>query len=84
MYRRTPLSSVLGYADLSLESCFGTAALVSGSLLGTRMDLETSLAEPAPTEDQICTPEHCYYAFDTLYCALTGSRPIAPKFPDDK
>jgi len=31
-----------------------------------------------------CTPEHCYHAFDALFCALTGETPLDPKFPDDK
>ncbi|KAJ3535414.1 hypothetical protein NMY22_g6495 [Coprinellus aureogranulatus] len=34
--------------------------------------------------DNVCTPEHCYYAFDTLYCALTKSKPIPPTFPNEK
>ncbi|KAJ7122769.1 AMMECR1 domain-containing protein [Mycena epipterygia] len=33
----------------------------------------------------ICTAEHCFHAFDALYCALTSSAsPIAPQFADDK
>ncbi|KAF8916785.1 alport syndrome [Mucidula mucida] len=33
----------------------------------------------------VCTEEHCFHAFDALYCALTpGARPISPEFPDDK
>jgi len=35
-------------------------------------------------DGQICTPEHCFYAFDTLFCSLTSNSPILPKFPDDK
>jgi len=31
-----------------------------------------------------CRAEHCYYAFDTLYCALTKAKPIPPTFPDHK
>jgi len=31
-----------------------------------------------------CTAEHCYYAFDTLYCALTKAKPLSPTFPDHK
>lgn len=46
------------------------------------MDPEPPVVESA--EDQICTPQHGYYVFDTLFCALTGSEPIAPTFPDDK
>jgi len=34
--------------------------------------------------DNVCTPEHCFYAFDTLYCNLTKTKPIPPTFLDDK
>jgi len=34
--------------------------------------------------DALCAPEHCYHAFDTLYCALTFAEPIPPAFPDEK
>jgi len=37
-----------------------------------------------PADDQVCIPEHCFHAFDTLFCALTSNEPIPPKFPDDK
>jgi len=45
--------------------------------------------DPAQVENeyndgQVCTPEHCFYAFDTLFCSLTSNSPISPKFPDDK
>jgi len=39
---------------------------------------------PVVDDDEVCTPEHCFHAFDTLYCALTNAEPIAPTFPDDK
>jgi len=32
----------------------------------------------------VCTPHHCFHAFDALYCALTDDEPVPPKFPDDK
>jgi len=32
----------------------------------------------------VCLPEHCFYAFDTLYCALKSAKSIPPAFPDDK
>jgi len=38
----------------------------------------------AAEEDNVCTPEHCFYAFDALYCALTSRKPLKPKFPDEK
>lgn len=38
----------------------------------------------AEDEVQICTPEHCFHAFDTLFCELTSKNPIPPKFPDEK
>ncbi|KAF9224300.1 alport syndrome [Gyrodon lividus] len=31
-----------------------------------------------------CTPDHCFHAFDALYCALTDSTPIPPSFSDEK
>ena len=34
--------------------------------------------------DNVCTPEHCFYAFDALYCALTGDAPVKPQFADEK
>ncbi|KAH7914381.1 alport syndrome [Hygrophoropsis aurantiaca] len=34
--------------------------------------------------DQVCREEHCFHAFDALYCSLTSARPISPVFPDDK
>ncbi|KAI0069207.1 hypothetical protein BV25DRAFT_114891 [Artomyces pyxidatus] len=39
----------------------------------------------AKDEPSVCTPEHCFHAFDALYCALHEDRePIPPQFPDDK
>ncbi|KZT27034.1 hypothetical protein NEOLEDRAFT_1177206 [Neolentinus lepideus HHB14362 ss-1] len=35
-------------------------------------------------QSSVCIREHCFHAFDTLYCALTHSKPIPPKFPDEK
>lgn len=35
------------------------------------------------TEDNAATSEHCFHAFDALYCALKHSAPIEPKFPDE-
>ncbi|KAJ7087175.1 AMMECR1 domain-containing protein [Mycena belliarum] len=41
--------------------------------------------EPKPqADDDICTAEHCFHAFDALYCALTSATPIAPHFAADK
>jgi hypothetical protein len=34
--------------------------------------------------NNVATKEHCFHAFDALYCALTGSPPVAPQFVDDK
>ncbi|XP_006460126.1 hypothetical protein AGABI2DRAFT_142453 [Agaricus bisporus var. bisporus H97] len=34
--------------------------------------------------DDVCIPEHCFHAFDALYCALTNADPIQPAFPDEK
>ncbi|KIJ56824.1 hypothetical protein M422DRAFT_22959 [Sphaerobolus stellatus SS14] len=46
------------------------------------MDTGAPVTKASP--DQTCTLEHCFHAFDTLYCALTGAVPIPPKFPDEK
>ncbi|TCD64337.1 hypothetical protein EIP91_004247 [Steccherinum ochraceum] len=47
-----------------------------------------SLIPPHPTtseeDSQVCTPEHCFYAFDTLFTSLTDQTPLPPKFPDVK
>lgn len=43
---------------------------------------EVELKEAELTE--ICLPEHCFYAFDTLYCELTDAHRIDPAFPDDE
>ncbi|KAG8933393.1 hypothetical protein FRC02_011928 [Tulasnella sp. 418] len=38
-----------------------------------------------PQPHQQCTIEHCFHAFDALYCHLYPSAtPIPPDFPDDK
>jgi len=39
---------------------------------------------PSSTDDQVCIPEHCFHAFDALFCALTSNDPIPPTFPDGK
>ena len=39
---------------------------------------------PELEKDDVCLPEHCYHAFDALYCALTDSEPVPPVFPDEK
>lgn len=50
-----------------------------------------SLLPPDPAAGRIkelgsnvCLPEHCFQAFDALYCALTNATPIDPTFPDEK
>lgn len=43
--------------------------------------------KPVPdgqVDPDVCTAEHCYYAFDTLYCTLTKAKPISPTIPDKK
>lgn len=35
-------------------------------------------------ESDVCLPEHCFRAFDALYCALTSNEPIQPTFPDEE
>ena len=52
--------------------------------------MDAVLVPPDPAQevsdavDNVCTPEHCFQAFDTLFCALTAAKPIEPKFPDEK
>jgi len=36
------------------------------------------------TDTDVCLPEHCFHAFDALYCALTPAKKIQPSFPDHK
>lgn len=33
---------------------------------------------------QVCLPEHCFHAWDALYCALTHRDSITPAFLDEK
>ncbi|KAF8591545.1 hypothetical protein K439DRAFT_1650763 [Ramaria rubella] len=47
------------------------------------MDLDPAVNDPG-FNDQTCLPEHCFYAFDALFCALTGRIPVPPTFPNDK
>ncbi|EIW82501.1 alport syndrome [Coniophora puteana RWD-64-598 SS2] len=35
-------------------------------------------------DSNVCLPEHCFHAFDALYCSLTSNEPITPTFPDDE
>ncbi|KAJ7228978.1 alport syndrome [Mycena pura] len=51
------------------------------SLVPPNPDAETA---KSPAGSDICTVEHCFHAFDALYCALTAAAPIPPRFPDDK
>ena len=47
--------------------------------------LESALSKAIGDEaEQACIQEHCYYCFDTLFCALTPKKPVSPKFPDGK
>lgn len=46
--------------------------------------LERSKVAVDEESDNVCLPEHCYHAFDTLFVALTSKKPVSPKFADDK
>ncbi|KIJ70452.1 hypothetical protein HYDPIDRAFT_143849 [Hydnomerulius pinastri MD-312] len=48
------------------------------------LPLNPTGGETSVEEDNVCTLEHCFHAFDALYCALTDSAPIAPAFSDEK
>lgn len=49
-----------------------------------------SLIPPNPTVDStedkgdVCTREHCFRCFDTLFCDLTDHQPLPCQFPDEK
>lgn len=47
------------------------------------MNLEAATVEPE-FQEETCIPDHCFHAFDSLFCALTGATPLSPDFPDDK
>ncbi|KXN86300.1 AMMECR1-like protein [Leucoagaricus sp. SymC.cos] len=53
-------------------------ALVPPNPAAELKDLESETAQ------DVCIPEHCYHAFDALYCALKYVEPIPPAFPDEK
>ncbi|KAH8118541.1 alport syndrome [Phellopilus nigrolimitatus] len=38
----------------------------------------------ADPENNVATPEHCFHAFDALYCALTGHEHVPPTLVDEK
>ncbi|KAF9481984.1 hypothetical protein BDN70DRAFT_854104 [Pholiota conissans] len=40
--------------------------------------------EQVNIKNDACIRDHCFYAFDTLYCSLTHAKPIPPKFADEK
>jgi AMME syndrome candidate gene 1 protein len=44
----------------------------------------SNAAPDKSASESVCGPEHCFHAFDALYCALTDEEPIPPLFPDDK
>jgi len=44
---------------------------------------ESPSAKITAVKDE-CTKEHCFAAFDALYCALTNAPAIEPSFVDDK
>jgi hypothetical protein len=48
------------------------------------LPLHPAGGQTAVEVDEACVPEHCFHAFDALYCALTDSTPIPPSFPDEK
>jgi len=53
------------------------------SLLNRKPETDVETVEDDADVD-VCLPEHCFHAFDALYCALTPSRKIQPSFPDHK
>ncbi|RDB20500.1 AMMECR1-like protein [Hypsizygus marmoreus] len=53
------------------------------SLLPPDLALGSTVKEDLGS-DEVCLLEHCFYAFDALYCALTDATPIDPAFPNHK
>ncbi|KAL0949165.1 hypothetical protein HGRIS_009246 [Hohenbuehelia grisea] len=54
------------------------------NLVPTDVDVPANSDVADSDSSSACTTEHCFHAFDTLYCALTHATPIAPKFADEK
>jgi AMME syndrome candidate gene 1 protein len=52
--------------------------------MATLIPADPAADQPIVEKSQVCIPEHCFYAFDTLFCELTKKKPVAPKFPDEK
>jgi len=48
------------------------------------MSLQAAPDVVKDTEPLVCGPDHCFHAFDALFCALTRNKAIPPKFPEDK
>ncbi|KAH9991645.1 AMMECR1 domain-containing protein [Russula compacta] len=44
----------------------------------------TTTTTAAAAVSSACRPEHCFHAFDALYCALTHATPVKPLLPNDK
>ncbi|KAL5527780.1 hypothetical protein ACEPAG_6581 [Sanghuangporus baumii] len=67
---------------------FGSSALETGDAAPKPDPLPAAATEQEQEqvieENNTATPEHCYHAFDALYCALTGRQPVQPEFPDEK
>ncbi|THH18013.1 hypothetical protein EW146_g2903 [Bondarzewia mesenterica] len=84
-YRSTP--RLLGSSALLALDWLDSRFLPSPPTCPSSMALvpPTSPArDPTEEDDDVCSPEHCFHSFDALYCALTNSNPISPKFPDEK
>ncbi|KAF8075999.1 alport syndrome [Lyophyllum atratum] len=62
---------ILSYLHSQEVFPFGTRDLAAG-------ETSTELGS------NVCLPDHCFSAFDALYCALTKAKPIAPTFLNEK
>jgi len=58
------------------------ADTISSTAVAAVTDADAKLEAPAIVDD-VARPEHAFYAFDALYCELTGDTPAVPAFPDE-
>jgi hypothetical protein len=57
----------------------------ASSSLPSSPTFESASMSSTTTTLEVCSPEHAFYAFNALYCALIPySKPVEPLFVDDK
>lgn len=65
-----------------MDSPSGMSLLLDGSQISVDKD-QLPLSPATITKSEACQPDHCYHAFDTLYCALTDADPVPPVFENN-